>query len=218
VLVAAAAAARAHRGAAVRKRAAKVRAGRLPRDLLQPRDAFLSSLSSAVANALGMGIAARVLGALAYAASYSGLPEQTHLSLTGTASSAAVSFVVRGASCPSRSVAYGLQAANLSAAATAVGRLYAGGASADPLCLYDAELTGLAPNTRYYYQPQGGAQTFSFTNAPARPGGNVYALLADFGLENAVSAQASTTRSFTPETTLTTFRIEAARLATSSCS
>ena len=51
-----------------------------------------------------------------------------------------------------------------------------------------ALLTGLAPLTKYYYivgnDKEGWSQLESFVNAPKRAGGDVYAILADFGYLN----------------------------------
>jgi hypothetical protein len=52
--------------------------------------------------------------------------------------------------------------------------------SAAELCLYDGIMLGLKSNTQYYYSVDG-SDTFSFTNQPVRSGGNIYAILADFG-------------------------------------
>lgn len=54
--------------------------------------------------------------------------------------------------------------------------------------LHTGLMTGLAPNTLYYYvvgNATGGWSPLKwFTNEPVRPGGPIYAILADFGLGN----------------------------------
>ena len=45
-----------------------------------------------------------------------------------------------------------------------------------------ATLTGLPPNEPVFYTLAGNATVYSATYAPARPGGKVYAVFADFGL------------------------------------
>jgi hypothetical protein len=142
--------------------------------------------------------------------------EQTHLSLTGVAGSVAVSFAVRDWNCPagaSRGIAWGAAEdtdPNPKLTAKAVcspavthavlhqrtgslvqvvpGRAYTD--VGNTLCLFDFELVDLAPNTRYFYRVEGGAETYSFVNEPSRSGGNTYALLADFGIDNGVSGAA----------------------------
>jgi hypothetical protein len=63
-----------------------------------------------------------------------------------------------------------------------------------PICIYEAVMTNLTANTRYYYRP-GDASTplYSFMVPPPTgqllPGGQpiIYGILADFGLNNDVS-------------------------------
>lgn len=52
--------------------------------------------------------------------------------------------------------------------------------------IHTAKMTGLKPNTEYAYQVEGGDKA-SFVAAPERDGGNVYAVLADFGYVNDVA-------------------------------
>lgn len=106
-----------------------------------------------------------------------------------------VSFVVKDWDCPTgttRTVAWA-EATDvepvpaLKNVATATGVAY--NEDGESLCLFDAELSGLKSNVRYYYRPEGGAETFSFVADPMRAGGNTYALLADFGIENDLSGE-----------------------------
>jgi hypothetical protein len=60
---------------------------------------------------------------------------------------------------------------------------------ATPIMLMDGTMTGLLPNTQYFYTVGDASYVFNFTNQPVRAGGKVYALLADFGLANDVSLQ-----------------------------
>lgn len=120
-----------------------------------------------------------------------GKAEQVHLSLAPTPDTVHVSFAVADWACPAgstRLIAYGTSESNLDRTAVAVGVAFSTDI-ASPLCLFDGDLPGLEANTRYWYRPELGVETFSFVNAPQRKGGNVYAVFGDMGSENDVSAQ-----------------------------
>jgi len=103
------------------------------------------------------------------------------LTLTGKAGEMAVSWVEMSATCSTMKVAYGTSAGSLPQGVTSAGYAW----TRFNMCMHDAVMTGLAPNTRYYYAING--RNFSFVNAPARQGGKIYAIYADFGLANDVS-------------------------------
>jgi len=114
-----------------------------------------------------------------------------HLSVTGVAGEMHIAFAVNDMHCTSadtRSIRYGLSADAMENYAFAYGFSYTAGMTL-PLCLFDGDLNGLMPNTRYWYNVEGMTEVFSFINAPEREGGNVYALMGDFGTRNDISAK-----------------------------
>ena len=120
-----------------------------------------------------------------------GPSEQVHLSVIGVPGVMHVAFAVDNWACAEadvRSVAYGLSETALDMEAFAYGYGYTSGMGR-PLCLFDGDMAGLAPNTRYFYRVEGLDETFSFVNEPRRAGGNVYAVFGDMGAANDVSAQ-----------------------------
>jgi hypothetical protein len=98
----------------------------------------------------------------------------------------AVSWVTIGTASTSETVNYGVNKGSLSQAVTGHSSVYSEG-MATPIRIHDAVMTNLEPNTVYYYQVQGDSTVRSFTAQPQRPGGKVYAVLADLGYSNAVS-------------------------------
>lgn len=116
------------------------------------------------------------------------LVEQVHIALTGVAGEMHVSFA-SNRSCDARvTVAYGPTPA-LGSTATATGALLSAGMDT-PLCIFGAVLTGVARGgARTYYKVDGDATGFSFVAEPARAGGNVYLVMADYGAENDISEE-----------------------------
>jgi len=138
--------------------------------------------------------AAKLVAALAVCAVLStlgaGPSEQVHLSVVGKEGIMHVAFAVdnwRCAATDKRAVRYGTEAAKLTQTVYATGFAYTAGMK-KPVCLFDGDMTGLAANTRYFYTVEGNAEVYSFVNAPAREGGNVYAVFGDMGAANDVSA------------------------------
>jgi len=124
----------------------------------------------------------------AAAASYPPVPEQIHLSLTGARGEMAVDFVTAA---PGAYVFWGVDAARLasSSPATATNTTLNGWTA----WLNTALVTGLAPNTTYYYcvglnyTVVGRSEIYAFVNEPAREGGAVWAMFADLGYINSLA-------------------------------
>jgi len=107
--------------------------------------------------------------------------EQVWITTTGKPGEMAVSWATQGAGAASEAVAYGPTPA-LALAATAASSVYSD-SMATPIRIHIATLTGLLDNTRYYYAVGGNTTGVrSFTSAPQRPGGKIYAVFADFGV------------------------------------
>ncbi|RYG53545.1 hypothetical protein EON66_08390 [archaeon] len=102
------------------------------------------------------------------------------LSMTGVAGQMHVSYAVPGSCSKSNAgydtVLYGTSPNTLTYKVSASNVTY----TTASLCIYDATMSGLQPQTKYYYQIA--SRSFSFVNQPARDGGKVYAVLADFGM------------------------------------
>lgn len=141
-------------------------------------------------------------------ASYTTAQEQVHLTLTGIESEMHVSWAESTGTCSSSgTVTYGINNNNnhhhnavdepLTTTQTVSGSsyLYKTGMGV-PLCLWDATMTGLKPNTPYTYTISNSGSstimkdiTFNFTSAPdnQRNGGKIYAVYADLGMLNDIS-------------------------------
>jgi hypothetical protein len=113
-------------------------------------------------------------------------PEQVHLSFTGNMTSMHVSWVTVGSTKTSTAVKYGTSKSSLTKTANASSYTYTSGMTT-PITIMDADMTGLEANTKYYYAVGDSDTVYNFTAAPTRSGGNVYAVLADFGVVNDVS-------------------------------
>jgi hypothetical protein len=131
-----------------------------------------------------------VAAALAGSARLSLAQEQVHLSVTGVETEMHVSWVEVGGKCSSSgSVSY---SASRLATADATGTLYEEGMT-DPICLWEATMTGLTRNTRYNYtlsnSDSGSGFSGYFTSLPnnQRQGGKMYAVYGDLGLDNDIS-------------------------------
>jgi hypothetical protein len=115
--------------------------------------------------------------------------EQVHIALTGVAGEMHVSFASNVPSCSGAAigVSYG-PTPDVPLRAAAAGALLTSG-MATPLCIFGATMTGLPAGTAYY-KIDGSTELFSFVaGAPARAGGNVYLVMADYGAENDVAQE-----------------------------
>ena len=111
------------------------------------------------------------------------------ITTTGVAGEMAVSWVTAGSAASSEVVAFGTRSGALSSNATGTSSVFTDGGAIDAITIHVATLTGLAAATQYFYQVPGGAE-LAFTNQPARAGGAVNAILADFGFVNDVAMDA----------------------------
>jgi len=104
-----------------------------------------------------------------------------------------VSWVVKSSCSSANTVRFGTSANGLSGLSVASTNLFTY-EMGTPICIYEAVMTNLTANTRYYYRP-GDANTplYSFMVPPPTgqllPGGQpiIYGILADFGMTNDVS-------------------------------
>ena len=117
-------------------------------------------------------------------------PQQLHLSLTGRTGEVAVDFVT--AANASNACRFGANASALTSTAPATVVAFSGGGWT--AFMNAALLAPLAPRTPYFYSCGSAAEGWSaptrFVNEPGRTGGDVYAIWADFGYENAKSLPA----------------------------
>ena len=112
--------------------------------------------------------------------------EQVLISATGLRGEMSISWATQGATETSEVVSYGTSTA-LGSNATGASSLLTH-SMAVPLRIHVATLTGLQPNTVYYYAPgEWSGAPLSFTAQPSREGGKVYAVFGDLGLEDGYS-------------------------------
>jgi acid phosphatase type 7 len=107
------------------------------------------------------------------------------LTTTGAAGEFAVSWVTSTAAETSESVLYGSHPnGNGHMEITARSFVFDDDGSISARRIHVARMTGLQPNVDVVYSLGGNATMFKATYAPIRPGGKVYAVLADLGLED----------------------------------
>jgi hypothetical protein len=135
-------------------------------------------------------VRSKVAGVSARIRSHPNLPltvrTSRSLSFTGNMTSMHVSWVTVGSTKTSTAVKYGTSKSSLTKTANASSYTYTSGMTT-PITIMDADMTGLEANTKYYYAVGDSDTVYNFTAAPTRSGGNVYAVLADFGVVNDVS-------------------------------
>ena len=109
--------------------------------------------------------------------------EQTWLTTSGKKGEMVVSFVTMGSASTSEIITWGLSPARLSNSVRSSSFVFSDKVS--PMRIHVGILTGLLPNTQYYYSVGGNASSFKFTNEPIRPGfGKIYAIFGDLGLQD----------------------------------
>lgn len=113
-----------------------------------------------------------------------GAVEQVFITGTGIEGEMSISWVTSTNAESSENVAYGIASSPLSLTATATSNVLSNLMDI-PIRIHVAHMTNLQNNTKYEYQlGDDSATTFSFTNAPARAGGKVYAIYGDLGLKD----------------------------------
>ncbi|KAL9987626.1 hypothetical protein ACROYT_G001967 [Oculina patagonica] len=114
-------------------------------------------------------------------------PEQIHIAFTGISSERIVNYVTPSPTLkPETVVAYGTSPDKLSKKAS--GKSFVFGTGGHNFTIHNVKLTGLEPNTRYYYQvgdpSNGTSEVMSFQT---KDGNLVFAIYGDMGYTNAVS-------------------------------
>jgi phosphodiesterase/alkaline phosphatase D-like protein len=119
-------------------------------------------------------------------------PEQVHIATTGDPSEMVVTWVTWGPT-PTSTVEYGTTIGSYGSIATGSTHTYSDGGWVGEI--HDVLLTGLVPNTQYFYRvgdsQEGWSSEFEFRSAPSDDGNFSFAAYADHG----ESSRAQTTTS-----------------------